>query len=692
MHIKLHLPIQLALLVLLPVAHLWVMNKFESSMLEDVQVRTQDSATQSLLALNSMMLTGVIKDQDERSVFFNRMSEQKGVEDFHLVRAPALQSQFGPGLEAEQQSDELDRQSAETGTVQTAISRQGKPHLRVVVPFVARKESYSVDCLQCHQVPEGTVLGTISLKVSLQPEYGKIQQFSSVLLAGQILLQLLLFFLIRWFIRSITKSVVDLESAMLHIKTNADFSKRVDVYGNDEIGQIAQVFNGFVGHIEELHLRLAEKVTALEKYHDQTEQDLRIGSDIMLRIADAQSTVDPAVRSHIIPAALYSGDIILVSRTPAGVLHIMLADAVGHGLVAAMNLLPLSQIFNAMSKKGFSVSRIAEELNSNIHRLMPVDRFIGTVLVSIDFRHRVIEVWNGGIPAPVLAKLDGTILHQWQSRNLPLGILNDEAFSSEVEIFHYEDDCQLFLFSDGLLEAESSEGAQFGNARILQLLQNTKPDLRFDVLMGALDHHLCGLPAHDDVSLAMATITSVSAQKARQKQEARPHPAAQSSSHWRIAIHLGEDELKYLDAVSLVTQIVSKITATAQHNFRLYVILNELFNNALDHGILQLDSSIKHGPDGFEKYLQLREEKLRALSAGSIEIVIEEATIEGHNGVKIQVVDSGNGFDYSAIQEATQGEIEQGQYGRGLALARSMAHKLVFSGKGNEVTAYYVCH
>jgi two-component sensor histidine kinase len=153
---------------------------------------------------------------------------------------------------------------------------------------------------------------------------------------------------------------------------------------------------------------------------------------------------------------------------------------------------------------------------------------------------------------------------------------------------------------------------------------------------------------------------------------------------------LGEAELKHLDAVTFVTQIVGKITASAEHNFHLYLILNELFNNALDHGLLQLDSSIKHGPDGFENFLQLREEKLRTLAAGSIEIEIEKVVIEGHNCVKIHLIDSGNGFDYSAIQDATRENIVQGQYGRGLTLARSMAYKLVFSGRGNEVTAYYV--
>ena len=411
----------------------------------------------------------------------------------------------------------------------------------------------------------------------------------------------------------------------------------------------------------------------------------------MSRITDAQNTQDPAVRSQINPATLYSGDIILVSRTPAGNLHIMLADAVGHGLIAAMNLLPLSQIFNAMSKKGFSVSRIAEELNYQIHRLMPIDRFIGAVLVSIDFRHRAIAVWNGGVPAAVLVHTDGAILHKWPSRNLPLGILGEDEFSSEIEVFNYEHDCQLFLFSDGLLEAESPDGEQFGMERIRQLLRDTKPDCRFETLMRLLERHLGGQPAHDDVSLVMANIAVVNTQVELAKPLRASRDDAISGSYWSIAISLGADELKYLDAVYWVTQMVGKISATSEHYSRLYVILNELFNNALDHGVLQLDSSIKHGSDGFEKYLHLREEKLSTLTTGSIEIEIEKVIIEGHDGVRIHLVDSGNGFDYSSIEDLAHENIEKRQYGRGLALVRSMAHKLVYSGKGNEVTAYYVC-
>jgi hypothetical protein len=104
---------------------------------------------------------------------------------------------------------------------------------------------------------------------------------------------------------------------------------------------------------------------------------------------------------------------------------------------------------------------------------------------------------------------------------------------------------------------------------------------------------------------------------------------------------------------------------------------------------LKLDSSIKQGPDGFENFVRLREEGLRMLDSGSIEIGIEKVLIDGRDGVRICMVDSGSGFDYSAFQ-AGAGEVAQGQHGRGIALIRSMAYRLEYAGAGNEVTVYYV--
>jgi PAS domain S-box-containing protein len=446
--------------------------------------------------------------------------------------------------------------------------------------------------------------------------------------------------------------------------------------------------------VVQLQQQFLEKILALEEHHDRLDEEQRIGSYIMAHITNVHGALDPLVRHIIRPAEHLSGDMLLAARTPDDELHILLADAVGHGLVAAVNVLPLSQAFYEMSEKGFRITEIAQELNLKIHQLMPVDRFVATTLISVNMRNRIVEVWNGGNPAPLLVGKNGEILHEWKSANLPLGILPGESFSGKTEVFQYDENCQLCLFSDGLPEAESPQGEQFGKERIGRMLHDSEPDDRFENMMGLLDMHLAGKPAHDDISLAMVDVQIYRLMEtvAPAVAQAPVHAVQAGGGNWKIEISLSAAELKYLNIVPMLTGIIEKIHVANEFAAPLFMILSELFNNALDHGILRLDSDIKQGVDGFDKFLELRDERLQALDNGRIDLEIEKVAIEGKYGVRIRVADSGKGFNYAALLENAESRIKQGdQHGRGIKLVESMAYKLEYAGNGSDVTAYYIC-
>ncbi len=442
--------------------------------------------------------------------------------------------------------------------------------------------------------------------------------------------------------------------------------------------------------VVELQQQFLGKILMLEEYGDRLDEEQRIGSFIMGRMTGMQAQLVPYVHRYTKSADHLGGDILIAAVTPNNCVHVLLADAVGHGLTAAINVLPLCQSFYDLTGKGFSIEEVAVELNSLVNRFMPVDRFVSAALVSINRQTRVIEVWNGGIPAPQLFSLEGRLLHSYAPRNLPLGILSSKDFSAKPEILYYDEDCQFCMFSDGLLEACSPQGEHFGNERVLDVFAKTAHDSRFGALVGELDRHLQGQPAHDDISLVLVDVSSeIDIEVLPVHHDAQK--AIEKSDDWRIAVSLGANELKYLDVVPLLTQIVAKIHVTREHHSALFLILSELFNNALDHGVLQLDSSVKQGHDGFDKFLQLREMRMQELSSGRIDIEIERALIEGNQAVKMHVTDSGRGFDYTALQASPEGQVKQVQHGRGITLMKSMAYKLEYSGSGNEVVVYYIC-
>ena len=123
----------------------------------------------------------------------------------------------------------------------------------------------------------------------------------------------------------------------------------------------------------------------------------------------------------------------------------------------------------------------------------------------------------------------------------------------------------------------------------------------------------------------------------------------------------------------------------------MFIIVGELYNNALDHGVLHLDSALKSLPDGFDQYLQLREDRLTALQQGAIEIELERLTRDGDEYLLLMIEDSGEGFDHQqAANRAAQGATEHiAPSGRGILLVSSLCAGMQYSGKGNKVEVLY---
>ena len=179
-------------------------------------------------------------------------------------------------------------------------------------------------------------------------------------------------------------------------------------------------------------------IAELESWRLEAEEQSRLGAHVMERLTDAEGLRDPMIQSFNLPADTFSGDLLCAARGPGEVLNVMLADAAGHGLSAALSAMPLTQAFYSMTAKGFPLSSIAEELNRKLKALLPADRFVAASLASVDARNQTVEVCNGGNPDAAFVTLDGKVSMQWASNHPPLGILPDGLFSGTTEtvVFH----------------------------------------------------------------------------------------------------------------------------------------------------------------------------------------------------------------------------------------------------------------
>lgn len=427
--------------------------------------------------------------------------------------------------------------------------------------------------------------------------------------------------------------------------------------------------------------RIAALQQALSAYYRQAEDERILGARLMEYMVNREGLSDPALRHRVTPAWHFSGDLIAAARTPGNCHHILLSDGMGHGLPAAMASLPLFDTFYAMSELGYGIGRIVEVMNSRMHTMMPPGRFTALTLVSVNPVMGVIEVWNGGNPYPCLVDVRGKIVKRWISRHVPLGVLPPDEFSAELEAFSYDGGGQLFLWSDGLTEAENAEGEQFGPERAWAALESARPEQRFDALIQALDGHRAGALA-DDIAVLMVAVPAPGPVNLQQVVAAG---AEYGSNGLKMSFHFEAPDLKSMDVVPALSGIIERIAATKEHAGQIFLILSELVSNALDHGLLRLDSSLKTSSEGFAVYAAQRQNALQALLEGYIDIDIEILQHDSRKMVKISVRDSGPGFHLECGSQMP----DCAYYGRGIELVRRLSHDMRYTGAGNEVVTYY---
>ncbi len=437
--------------------------------------------------------------------------------------------------------------------------------------------------------------------------------------------------------------------------------------------------------IADMQQQIAKQHLELQHCANLEAEEKRISNFLMERLVRREQLDNPLIQHHLQPASVVSGDLLLVCTSRSNDTYVMLADATGHGLPAALTLIPLSQTFYAMAAKGFQLSSIMHELNQQHRAHSPSDRFVAALAACYRPREGILEVWNGGIPTALLLSSQGQVLWRFRSQNLPLGIVDGELFSREVKAFKLpEESAQLFMYSDGLVEAINVAGEAFGNQRLQDILQHTPPESRLNNLQSSLGKHLGDLQAHDDVSYLQLLCEDHSPDA--QPQQSSSH-SLQAADNWSLQLLLTAPQLQRLDLEPLISNFCQVLGLEDSRQGVFSLILRELLCNALDHGLLGLDSSLKREMDGFERYFQLRSERLQELHEGEIHLDISQHSDLGGNRLSIKVSDSGPGFDFHQLDPSSSQNDAVSYHGRGLMLLRQLCSHLEFLGNGNQVIA-----
>ncbi|MFH1660704.1 MAG: response regulator [Rhodocyclaceae bacterium] len=209
--------------------------------------------------LTESMINGVI---DKRESFLRRLVEVQGLKSARVIRSTEVEKQFGKGLIQEAAVDDLERQVLKEGKPRFEVITQGDETVfRGIIPYIATA-SGNPNCLQCHQVSEGAVLGAVSMSMSIEG----LREKALITVAGIGLVvaffALLLVLLLRRLLRPISDTANAVEDAVQRA-LRGDFKAHVEKKTNDEIGQIATDMNRLLTFLDDGLNRIGTNVARL---------------------------------------------------------------------------------------------------------------------------------------------------------------------------------------------------------------------------------------------------------------------------------------------------------------------------------------------------------------------------------------------------------------------------------------------
>ena len=459
--------------------------------------------------------------------------------------------------------------------------------------------------------------------------------------------------------------------------------------GGDDF--IAKPYNPIIleAKIQAMHRLRRLQATVLEqrdliaRRNQQLLAEHRAAKAIFDKVAHAGCLSAPNIRYRQSPQALFNGDLLLAAQAPAGQMFVLLGDFTGHGLPAAIGAMPLAETFYGMAAKGYSGADILREMNAKLKQILPVEMFCCAMLLDINPKQGSLRVWNGGLPDGYLIGATGqrTAL---VSRHLPLGVVSAAALDDKFEHYPLAPGDRLLLLSDGVVESRNADDELFGEQRLLAALTaNRDPAQLFDEIEQALlDFHG---QQHDDLSLVEVVVTD----------EAMAMPlVAPATAHrsrpmdWSVRLELRAESLRSGNPLPMLLQLLLQVNQLRPRAGAIYAVLGELYSNALEHGVLGLDSALKRDAEGFQRYYDLRQQRLQTLAEGYVHLELAISTDSQGGRLRISIDDSGAGFD---VTRALQGQLGSDRFsGRGLHLVRQLSDGFDWQSDGRGLSVEFV--
>lgn len=247
--------------------------------------------------------------------------------------------------------------------------------------------------------------------------------------------------------------------------------------------------------------KVAQRLAAVSSQNERIENELTIARTIQMAMLPKVfppflDRLDMNVYGMVEPAKEIGGDLYdFYVRNDK--LFFAIGDVSGKGIPAALVMAMTRSLFRSVTAYEERAEHIMMRLNEALTEQNDQNMFVTLFLGVLDLTTGKLNYCNAGHNAPILHQRFMDVKH-----NLPLGIQRDFAYEAQQIQMHYND--ALFLYTDGLTEAENGKHEQYGEQQMLDkiiALVDSRPREVVEQMYADVKRFVDGAQQSDDLTM-----------------------------------------------------------------------------------------------------------------------------------------------------------------------------------------------
>ncbi|HCT93515.1 MAG: hypothetical protein A2X19_01515 [Bacteroidetes bacterium GWE2_39_28] len=322
-----------------------------------------------------------------------------------------------------------------------------------------------------------------------------------ILLLGAAGLTILISFTIRIINRQVDPLTKFAKSARLIAEGNFE-TELPSLLTSLEIKELHDSFEYLKKELTRYIADLQETTSAKEKI----ESELRIAKEIQMGMIPNIFPPFPDLKEFDLYASLESakevgGDLYDFFMLDKQHLCFAIGDVSGKGVPASLFMAVTRTLLRSVANMQIEANEIISSINRTLSISNDSSMFVTFFIGILNINNGRLKYCNAGHNPPVIIKSSDQINFFGAAKAIPLGLFEDIIYKQEEIILNPGD--QIFLYTDGLTEAENSNQELFGEKALLEILRNGRncdPKTLIKKVLEGVSTHVDGHTQSDDLT------------------------------------------------------------------------------------------------------------------------------------------------------------------------------------------------